>query len=73
MLYIVLRLLKTYLQPNKWWKHGLISCDKGLTQAVVTTTAAVTSKMQIMEYHVKYNTTTDQSHLKQTTVVVGVE
>jgi hypothetical protein len=34
-----------------------------------TTTAAVTSTMQIVEYHVKYNTTT---HLKQTTVVVGV-
>ncbi len=28
--------------------------------------------MQIVEYHVKYNTTTDQTHLKQTTVVVGV-
>jgi hypothetical protein len=25
----------------------------------------------IVEYHVKYNTTTDQTHLKQTTVVVG--
>ena len=37
-----------------------------------TTTAAVTSTMQIMEYHVKYNTTTDLTHLKQTTVVVGV-
>ncbi len=24
-----------------------------------------------MEYHVKYNTNTDQTHLKQTTVVVG--
>ncbi len=39
---------------------------------MVTTTAAVTITMQIMEYHVKYNTTTDQTHLKQTTVVVGV-
>jgi hypothetical protein len=38
---------------------------------MVTTTAAVTSTMQIVEYHVKYNTTTDQTHLKQTTVVVG--
>ncbi len=26
-----------------------------------TTTAAVTSTMQIVEYHVKYNTTTDQN------------
>jgi hypothetical protein len=25
-----------------------------------------------VEYHVKYNTTTDQTHLKQTTVLVGV-
>ncbi len=25
----------------------------------------------IVEYHVKYNTTTDQTHLKQTTVVKG--
>ncbi len=41
---------------------------------MVTTTAAVTSSMQNVEYHVKYNTTTttDQTHLKQTTVVVGV-
>ncbi len=39
---------------------------------MVTTTTAVTSTMQIVEYHVKYNTTTDQTHLKQTTVVVGV-
>ncbi len=39
---------------------------------MVTTTAAITSTtMQIVEYHVKYNTTTDQTHLKQTTVVVG--
>jgi hypothetical protein len=39
---------------------------------LVTTTAAVTSTMQIAEYHVEYNTITDQTHLKQTTVVVGV-
>ncbi len=39
---------------------------------MATTTAAVTSTMQIVEYHVKYNSTTDQTHLKQTTVVVGV-
>jgi hypothetical protein len=38
---------------------------------MVTTTAAVTSTMQIVEYHAKYNATTDQTHLKQTTVVVG--
>ncbi len=38
---------------------------------MVTTTAAVTSTMQIVEYHVEYNTTTDQIHMKQTTVVVG--
>jgi hypothetical protein len=44
---------------------------KLLTQEMVTTAAAVTSTMQIVEYHVKYNTTTDQTHLKQTTVVVG--
>jgi hypothetical protein len=37
---------------------------------MVATAAAVTSAMQILEYHVKYNTTTDQTHLKQTTVVV---
>jgi hypothetical protein len=47
-------------------------CDRGLTQELVTTTAAVTSTMQIVEYHVEYNTTTDQTQLKQTTVVVGV-
>jgi hypothetical protein len=52
-------------------KHGFNSCDKGLIQEMVTTTAAVTSTMQIVEYHVNYNTTTDQTHLKQTTVVVG--
>jgi hypothetical protein len=39
---------------------------------MVTTTAAVTSTMQIMDYHLKYKTTTDQTHLKQITVVVGV-
>jgi hypothetical protein len=39
---------------------------------MVTTTAAVTSTLHILEYHVKYNTTTDQTHLKQTAVVVGV-
>jgi hypothetical protein len=71
MLYTVLRLLKTYLKPNIQWKHGFNSCDEGLTQEMVTTTATVTSTMQIVEYHVKYNTTTDQTHLKQTTVVVG--
>ncbi len=71
ILYAVLRLLKTYLKPNIRWKHGLNSCDKGLTQEMVTTAAAVTSPMHIVEYHVKYNTTTDQTHLKQTTVVVG--
>ncbi len=39
---------------------------------MVTTTASVTSTMQIVEYHVQYNTTFNQTHLKQTTVVVGV-
>ncbi len=38
---------------------------------MVTTAAAVTSTMQIVEYHVEYNTITDQTHLKQTTLVVG--
>ncbi len=38
---------------------------------MIITAAAVTSTMQIVKYHVKYNTTTDQTHLKQTTVVVG--
>ncbi len=38
---------------------------------MVNTATAVTSTMQIGEYHVKYDTTTDQTHLKQTTVVVG--
>jgi hypothetical protein len=37
---------------------------------MVTTAAAVTSTMQIVEYHVEYNTTTDQIHLKKTTIVV---
>jgi hypothetical protein len=37
---------------------------------MVTATAAVTSTMQTVEYHVMYNTTTDQTHLKQTTIVV---
>ncbi len=52
-------------------KHGINSWDKGLTEELVTTTAAVTSTMQNVKY-VKYNTTTDQTHLKQTTVMVGV-
>ncbi len=72
MMYTVLRLLKTYLKPNIWWKHGFNSCDKGLTQEMVATAATVTSAMQIVEYHVKKNTTTDQTHLKQITLVVGV-
>jgi hypothetical protein len=38
---------------------------------MVATATAVTSTMQIVEYQVEYNTTTDQTHLKQTTVVVG--
>ncbi len=42
------------------------------TQEMVTTTAVVSSTMQIVGYHVKFNTTTDQTHLKQTTVVVGI-
>ncbi len=67
----VLRLLKTYLKPRTRLKYGYISCNKGLTQGIVTTAAAVTSTMQIVEYHVMYNTTTDQTHLKQTTLVVG--
>ncbi len=71
MLYTVLHPLKTYLKPNIRWKHGFNSCDKGLTQEMVTTIAAVTRTMQIVKYHVKCNTTTNQTHLKQTTVVVG--
>ncbi len=43
----------------------------GLTQEMVTTAAAVMSTMQIVEYHVEYNATTDQTHRKQTTLVVG--
>ncbi len=70
MLDTVLCLLKTNLKTKFTVKHGFNSCDKGLIQGMVTITAAVTSTMQIMEYHVKYNTTTDQTHLKQTTVVV---
>ncbi len=38
---------------------------------MVTTAAAVSSTMQIVEYHVMYNITTDQTHLKQTIVAVG--
>ncbi len=38
---------------------------------MVTTTAAGTSTMQIVEYHVKYNTTTAQNP-PEATVVVGV-
>jgi hypothetical protein len=71
MLYTVLCLLNIYLKPNIWLKYGFNSCDKGLTQEMVTTAAAVTSTMQIVEYYVEYNTTTDQTHLKQTTIVVG--
>ncbi len=52
-------------------KHGFNSYDKGLNQKMVTTASAVTSTMQIVLYHVKYNTTTDQTHLKQTTIVAG--
>jgi hypothetical protein len=51
--------------------HGLNSCDKGLNQEMATIASTVMSTMQIVDYHVKYNTTTDQTHLKQTTVVVG--
>jgi hypothetical protein len=40
------------------------------TKEMVTTATAVTSTMQIVEYHVKYNTTTDQTPLRQTTIVV---
>ncbi len=67
----VLHLLKTYLNPHIQLKHVFNSCDKELTQGMVSTTATVTSTIQIVEYHVKYNTTTDQTHLKQNTVVVG--
>jgi hypothetical protein len=64
-------LLITYSKPHTRLKHGFNSCDKGVTQGMVTTATAVTSTMQIVEYHVEYNTTTDQTHLKQTTIVVG--
>ncbi len=68
----VLHLLKTYLKPHIRLKHGYNSCDKGLTQQMITTAAAVMSTMQIVEYHVMYDTTTDQTHLvKQTYIVVG--
>ena len=67
----VLCILKTYLKPHIQLKHGFNSCDKGLTQGMVTTATAVTSTMQIGEYHVEYNNTTAQTHLKQTLVVVG--
>jgi hypothetical protein len=60
MSYTVLHLLKTYLKPHIQLKHGFNSCDKGLTQGMVTTAATVTSTMQIVEYHVEHNTTTDQ-------------
>jgi hypothetical protein len=71
MLYTVLCLLKTYLKTKFAVQHGFNSCDKGLNQVMVTTASAVMSTMQIVEYHIKYNTTTDQTHLKQTTVAVG--
>jgi hypothetical protein len=67
----VLSLIKTYLKTLIRLKHGFNSCDKGLTQGMVTTAAAVSSTMQIVEYHVMYNITTDQTHLKQTIVAVG--
>ena len=38
---------------------------------VTTAATAVRNTMQIVEYHIEYNTTTDQTHLKQTTIVVG--
>jgi hypothetical protein len=47
MLFTVLRLLKTYLKPNTRQKLGFNSCDEGLTHKMVTTTAAVTSTMQL--------------------------
>jgi hypothetical protein len=67
----VLHLLKTYLKPYTRLNHGFNSCDKGLAQRMITTAAAVTSTMQIVEYHVMYDTSTDQTHLKQTYIVVG--
>ncbi len=42
----VLRLLKIYLKPHTRLKQGFNSCDKGLTQGMVTTAATVTSTMQ---------------------------
>jgi hypothetical protein len=71
MLYTVLCLLKTYLKPHVQLKHGFNSCDKGVNPRMVTTAATVTSTTQIVEYHGMYNTTTDQTHLKQTTILVG--
>ncbi len=50
---------------------ALIAVIRGWTKKMVTTASAVMSTMQIVEYHVEYNTTTDQTHLKQTTLVVG--
>jgi hypothetical protein len=50
---------------------ALIAVIRGQTIKVVTTASAVTSTMQIVEYHVEYNTTTDQTHLKQTTLLEG--
>jgi hypothetical protein len=50
---------KTLLKTTYMVKHGFNSCEKGLTQEMVTTAAAVTSTMQIVEYHVEHNTTTD--------------
>ncbi len=52
-------------------KHGFNSCDKRLSKKMVTTASAVTSTMQIVEYHGKYNTTANQTYMKQTTVVAG--
>ncbi len=39
---------------------------------MVTTATTVTSTMQIVECHVKYNTTTDHNPAEADTVVVGV-
>ncbi len=62
---------KNLLKIKYTVKHGFNSYDKGLNQEMVTTTATVTSTMQLVEYHVEYNTTTDQTHLKQTTLAIG--
>ncbi len=51
-------------------KDGFNSYDKGSNQEMFTTTTTVTSTMQIVECHVEYKTTTDQTHLKQNTLVV---